>query len=480
MTEATNQRESGGSPFWQRFRKAQRNQSCDLNRSEKPLTEELLEASRGAAAAVPTERDEIYWSLFDFAICVLAGRQSTTKALARGSAGELALSAHVLDRDDIHWPSLTHPGGVVWPVVLTAGLEANASVEQLVSAAALGYEVVVRLALAYGAGHRRFWQPTASAGVAGAAAAAAELLDPTGCSTLHAVGHALSVAGGSSRAISELSGTRFFHRVYAVETGIGAARLATGGIRGTRFGLEGEGGLLEALRADGSRSALSEQRVPAILESAPRIANVSGWALAAVEAASELGPIDSDAIQSVHVGVSETAHRVAGARAPTTVEQAMWSIPYCVVETLVAGAITLGSRTIVEEQMVALAERETISSDQEDLSRGATQTILPLSQTDAPNGQLWPASECLTRSWRPKTSAAAMKLLSNSSRRGDRGCLRARCCVSSPRDRSRRSNTGRKVHEDELDSEARSDPDRLSGAERRRTHTLRLPCQGDN
>src|SRR5260221_504748 len=115
---------------------------------------------------------------------------ATSRMLVRGNRAAAAfvssdglMAKRYFNREHIHWPSLTHPGGVVWPVVLTAGLEANASVEQLVSAAALGYEVVVRLALAYGAGHRRFWQPTASAGVAGAAAAAAELLDPTGCST---------------------------------------------------------------------------------------------------------------------------------------------------------------------------------------------------------------------------------------------------------------------------------------------------------
>src|SRR3982750_1773975 len=82
-------------------------------------------------------------SFFDFATCVHGGRRTLDAAWA-DPAGRLALEAHGLDRDDLHPPTLTHPGGIVWPVVVVAGT--GASGREAVEAAALGYEVIAAVA----------------------------------------------------------------------------------------------------------------------------------------------------------------------------------------------------------------------------------------------------------------------------------------------------------------------------------------------
>src|SRR5581483_10178547 len=182
-------------------------------------------------------------ALFDFAACATAGRV----ALAGFEpAGEPALSAavsHALDRDDLHWPSLTHPGSIVWPVVLALGPE-----RRLIAAAA-GYETTARLALAVGVSHRRYWHATATAGTIGAAVAAALALGLDEDGVAGAAGHAISVASGSIQCVLERSRTVVFHRAHAAVTGLNAARAAAAGLGATRLGLEAERGFFEIGRA---------------------------------------------------------------------------------------------------------------------------------------------------------------------------------------------------------------------------------------
>src|SRR5690606_21665088 len=114
-------------------------------------------------------------------------------------------AAALHDRDDVHWPSLTHPGAVVWTVLRQAGAEG----EERWRAAHAGYEVTCRLGRALGPDHRRHFHATTTAGTVGAAVAAALAL---GTDPVAAAGHAISLAGGSIVALLERSPTRLLHR----------------------------------------------------------------------------------------------------------------------------------------------------------------------------------------------------------------------------------------------------------------------------
>ena len=61
-----------------------------------------------------------------------------------------------------------------------------------------------------------------------------------------ALGHAISVAGGSSRSVVERSATKVFHRAHAARTGIACAEAAPVA-PATREGLEGPTGMLAAM-----------------------------------------------------------------------------------------------------------------------------------------------------------------------------------------------------------------------------------------
>ena len=102
-------------------------------------------------------------ALFDHLACLEAGRRDVPPGV--GDAGAAVLR----DLDDIHWPSVTHIGAIVWTVLREAAAEG----ELLWRAAHAGYEVTARLGAALGPEHRRYWHATTTAGTVGGAVAAA-------------------------------------------------------------------------------------------------------------------------------------------------------------------------------------------------------------------------------------------------------------------------------------------------------------------
>jgi 2-methylcitrate dehydratase PrpD len=301
-------------------------------------TERLVHAALRAAADAERIRRPAGRALFDYLACLEAGRQ------AQPGLPD-AVAACLLDRDDLHWPSLTHPGAVIWAVVQECGGDARA--------AAAGYEATARLGLALGPEHRRHWHVTATAGTVGAAIAAAIAQGLEEDGIVAAAGHAISVAGGSILAILERSSTRFFHRAHAARAGIAAADAAEAGLAATRGGLEPDRGLFAAtggspVDVDAARDEL------AIEETTFRIHATTGFAHAAVEAAQELAPIDGAGRVVVEVPPATVA--LAGNSDPRTDEEAWWSVPYAVAVTLLG--LDLEDRALLHDARVrSLLER---------------------------------------------------------------------------------------------------------------------------
>ena len=241
----------------------------------------------------------------------------------------------------MHWPSLSHPGAIVWPV---AGDSSRA--------AAAGYEVMARVALALGREHRRYWHVTATAGVVGAAVAAAIA---RGGDPVNAAAHAISVAGGSVLAVLEGSGTRVFHRVHAAEAGL---RCAEGeSLRATRRGLEGERGLFAAMGGD-STALLAGRERPAIVETSFRLWAATGFAHAAIEAAQELAPIEDPS--RIEIVLPGAGVELASNPDPRTDDEAWWSVEYSVAVTLLG--LDLEDRSLLDHPRVrTLIERTTLT-----------------------------------------------------------------------------------------------------------------------
>ncbi|MBX5441385.1 MAG: MmgE/PrpD family protein [Solirubrobacteraceae bacterium] len=279
-----------------------------------PLTERLVAVALDACDP-QTARAAGGRALFDHLACRTAGRR-----VAPAGVGDAAAAA-LLDRDDLHWPSLTHPGAIVWTVVLATGAEGD----ERWRAAAAGYEVTARLGRALGPDHRRHWHATATAGTVGGAVAAALGL---GADPVAAAGHAISVAGGSIVALLERSGTRALHRDHAAQTAIRCARATA--LPATRLGLEHPRGLFAA--TGGDPDLLLAPAPPAIAETTFRRHGTNGFCQALVEAAAEVagpppgGPVD--------VEVPEAVLALASDPRPRDDEAAWWSAEHAVAATL--------------------------------------------------------------------------------------------------------------------------------------------------
>ena len=390
------------------------------------------DSARSQSLAAEAER-----TLMDFVLCAAAGAEAsagwlqidgdrtatiigrTERATPAVAAARNGCAAHLLDLDDLHWASLSHPGAYVWPVVLAVGEREGASGAEALRAAIVGYELTIRLARALGPDHRRFFHSSTTAGIVGASLSAALLCGASVQQAAWACGHAVSVGASLGEHLLERSGTEHFHRMFAAQTALLAAHAARRGLDGDLFALEGVRGLLAATANGGSREVLLEPLQPwGIEEVSLRYFHTTGWAQAAVEAALALGEIDVREVEQVVVHVPEVAIGVAGGAHPKSLEEAWWSIPYAVGVTVAyKDPRRLDDPSLLEDEKVRrLVQRVQLAALQEtDAHRPATRVIVlrsdgsSLERTcDAPRGH--PAHPFSEEDWLAKAKAMGLRL----------------------------------------------------------------------
>src|SRR5262249_13661201 len=110
------------------------------------LADRLVEAAAAAAKLNASSRSAALRTLFDYCGCVRAGANQANNSWQLDVPGYLAVLAHLRDQDDLHLGSVTHPGGIVWSAVCACALERDITLGEACASAALGYELIVRLA----------------------------------------------------------------------------------------------------------------------------------------------------------------------------------------------------------------------------------------------------------------------------------------------------------------------------------------------
>jgi 2-methylcitrate dehydratase PrpD len=128
----------------------------------------------------------------EYAQAVHPGAEATTllegaRVGALGAAWANGVLANVLDFDDGHRLTKGHPGAMVIPGALAAAQLADADVDELLAAIAVGYEVAIRAGIAL---HDRDdgYHASGAWGAIGVAASAARLLGLDARATEHALG----------------------------------------------------------------------------------------------------------------------------------------------------------------------------------------------------------------------------------------------------------------------------------------------------
>lgn len=334
-------------------------------------------------SSLPLEvRESVKQRILDtVGLCLAATALETSRmavelALGWGGAGEASLIgfaqrlpaagvafvngtlAHSLDYDDTHLPSVLHPSASIIPGVLAVGESLGKSAEEVVSAAAVGYEMCIRSGMAAydrklgnSVFFERGWHATSICGTLGVAAAAAKLYGLGAEGIGHAVGIAASMGSGVIEANRTGGSVKRLHCGWAAHAGIVAAQAARAGFTGPPSIFEGRFGFYQAFcegRFDGNELTVGlgeEWSVPGIFYK-PYPAN--HFTHAGIDAAMKLRErIVIEEIEEIELGVATPTLRTIAQPAeikvrPQTGYQAQFSGPFTVAAALIGGGGGLG------------------------------------------------------------------------------------------------------------------------------------------
>lgn len=266
-------------------------------------------------------------------------------ALANGAL------VHAEDFDDTHTGALVHPTAVVLPAVFAAGQRAGASGREVLVAAAVGYETIIRLGASVKHGfHARGFHATSVCGTPAAALAAARLGGADVPTAVNALGIAGSQAGGLLEFLHTDATTKQLHPGWAAHAGIVAADLAAAGATGPASVVEGAYGLVPSFAGSPPQGVADDLgSVWHLLATTVKPYPVCQLSHAALDAVAALSPpVDPAAIDHVEVDVPTDSVPIvcepaARKHAPTTAYEAKFSLPWCVAARLVDGELTLRS-----------------------------------------------------------------------------------------------------------------------------------------
>ena len=168
---------------------------------------------------------------------------SDLKMSAMDAAFVNASYGHGFEYDDAHRESASHPGCCVVPAALAIGEGLDSTMEDVITAIVVGYEVYTRIGcLAAPDLLSRGFHPHAVLSRFGAAAVAAKLRGFDAETTLNALAIALSYASGTTEFSSTGGSIKRVHAGIGVSSGMAAADLAEIGITGPRAFLSGNKG----------------------------------------------------------------------------------------------------------------------------------------------------------------------------------------------------------------------------------------------
>jgi 2-methylcitrate dehydratase PrpD len=293
--------------------------------------------------------------------------------------------ARTLEFDDMAMPDV-HPSGVIAPAVLAIAEARGASGRDTIAGIALGLELCLRIAWAgYDRESRnsRFLQrgqdSSAICGTLAGAAAAAKLMRLDAAGIAHAIGIAVSLAGGSLEANRSGGTIKRLQSGWAAKSAIQAALLAECGVTGPAEAFEGRYGFYQCF-VDGvfDASALSDGlgidwRLAA-LRFKPYPCNY--YTHPGIDAAIALRRqgLRATDVRAAHLAVATPMLRTVGEplprkQSPHTPYEAKFSAPYTVAAALLGGSgLGVGiddfaDAPIVDPARCALMRRITVGSD---------------------------------------------------------------------------------------------------------------------
>ncbi len=320
------------------------------------LTEDLVRLIRAKPiSAADRERAALF--VLDTLACALGGLKSEPArildAVAPVASGDLARRAfylgglsHIIEMDDLHRDSVTHPGCVVIPAAWAVADARNIGGHADLDAVLAGYEACCRVGMSVGRAHYRIWHNTSTCGPFGSAMAVAELIGLSDEQAVWALGNAGTQSSGLWQFLDTGAMSKHLHTARAAESGVLAALLAAEGFSGPPEILEGEKGFYAGLCADPVPSMVTAgpERVWELIRTSikpwPCCRHTHPTIDAALALHDELG---GAAVEAIEVGTYRAALDVCDRPDPQDPYSAKFSLQHCVAIALDEGEVGLDS-----------------------------------------------------------------------------------------------------------------------------------------
>ena len=292
-------------------------------------------------------------------------RDAETAALVNGGLG------NIFEMDDLHRTSIVHPGDVVIPAALAVAERDGIAAAPFLDAVVAGYEVAVRVGLAAGRGHYRYWYPTATCGVFGAAAAAAALRGLDAGGMADALGQAGMQASGLWQCRVEPTHAKQLAAGRAAQSGVIAADLAKLGLTGPRRILEGTHGFFAATCPDAEpERAAAEPGAPwKMLETSFKPWPACRHAHPVIEAVLGLRDgLEGGAVAGIDIFTYREAVEFCDKPVPESADDARFSLQHCAALALVKGAPELAdfeAEGLADAAVAALRAKVAVKEDAE-------------------------------------------------------------------------------------------------------------------
>lgn len=273
-----------------------------------------------------------------------------------------SVATHAIEFDDWIPEGYVHPGCVIIPSALSIGEETSSRWIDVLEAVITGYEVIARVGAFLGRKHYEKFHTTGTAGVFGAVATASKLLNLDYKEIVYSLGIAGSFVSGLWEFIKVGSSIKPLSPAYAVLKGILSTYLALEGCRGPESVFEGDAGILKSLYSDGIMKYIDRPAWKyAILRDNFKPFPTCRHTHSAIEAAVKLRRVigSLDEIDKVIVEVYDEAAKIAGLIKPIDLDEARFSLPYCVSTALLYGRLGYEElvRGLGDERIVELQDR---------------------------------------------------------------------------------------------------------------------------
>jgi 2-methylcitrate dehydratase PrpD len=296
----------------------------------------------GSDSLVAQKLHSSYKEELGFGKCAVAG--TTQTAFTRAAAFMNGSISHIAEFDDIYRDGAYHPAAPTISGVFALAQSRDASLNDLLRAIIIGYEVSTRISRVIQPSHYQFFHTTGTAGVFGSAAACAFLLKLDATQACAALATAGTFASGLQQAFRSDSMTKPMHAGHAAEVGLHAALASEEGMSGTPDLLEGAAGFGAALSKNPRWEELFDQigQSWSITQMTFKNHGCCGHNFPGIDAVSNLlqqYPIVPDQIKKIRVGAYQATNDVCCYVHPASAFEAKFSLTYTVAARIVLGRV---------------------------------------------------------------------------------------------------------------------------------------------